>query len=122
MFVLALDDPISSTSSDIVETKKFVDDKSKMDLALNSNHKFSSSPIVSEKDLIDMNITDTSTERITENVDDLVQDLENLLGESTTVPECSTKTPSCLKSSAGTSTSEQAKFDLDTMSGKLIPS
>jgi hypothetical protein len=35
-----------------------------------------SSLIVSEKDLLDMNITDTSTEKITENVDDIVQDLE----------------------------------------------
>lgn len=94
-----------------------------MDAVISSDHNFSSSSIVSEKDLIDMKITDTSIERITENVDDLVQDLENLLGESTIATECSTKTkilPS-MKASTSTSTFDQkTKCNLESATGKSV--
>ena len=77
-----------------------------------------SSPIVSEKDLLDMNITDTSTEKITENVDDIVQDLENLLGEPTTSFQFTIR----MKDSSRSSSSIMDKdlsMDLDAFSAEL---
>ncbi|KAG5892370.1 hypothetical protein JTB14_035984 [Gonioctena quinquepunctata] len=65
------DDPISSTSSDIEQTKA-----SEMNQAVT--------------DLLEMNI---SNEKITENVEDLVHDLESLLGESTDSFSIPVRTP-----------------------------
>lgn len=79
----------------------------------------SSSPIVSEKDLIDMNITDTSTEKITENVDDIVQDLENLLGESSTSFDYSIRSKDIKKDDTVPSQTKDISTELDEFSAEL---
>ncbi|EFA02772.1 titin [Tribolium castaneum] len=82
---IAADDPISSTSSDALDSGKHPSSANPViNLVREMSGGGNPSPIASDKDLLDMNITDTSTEKITENVDDIVQDLENLLGEPTT--------------------------------------
>ncbi|KAJ3659621.1 hypothetical protein Zmor_011300 [Zophobas morio] len=129
---IAADDPISSTSSDVLDAKKSTEKVN--DVAQSSTNVISSnpvmsslrdmsmrdhsSPIVSEKDLLDMNITDTSTEKITENVDDIVQDLENLLGEPTTSFQFTIR----MKDSSRSSSSIMDKdlsMDLDAFSAEL---
>jgi hypothetical protein len=77
-----------------------------------------SSLIVSEKDLLDMNITDTSTEKITENVDDIVQDLENLLGEPTTSFDFTIR-PKDAKRNINLSQNKDITMDLDAFSAEL---
>jgi hypothetical protein len=130
---IAADDPISSTSSDASDTKKSTEKVN--DLAqsftnnvMNSNPIMSSlkdismgdhsSLIVSEKDLLDMNITDTSTEKITENVDDIVQDLENLLGEPTTSFDFTIR-PKDAKRNINLSQNKDITMDLDAFSAEL---
>ncbi|KAL3265614.1 hypothetical protein HHI36_009818 [Cryptolaemus montrouzieri] len=77
----ATDDPISSTSSDLTEKNKIRGGVLEMK---NKNMEVSKSLIGTDGDvdLLDMNITNVSTEPINEDVEDIVQDLENLLGES----------------------------------------
>lgn len=75
--VLALDDPISSTSSDSLDQIKVKMNKGGS--ASVNTHRVSTD---NEADLLD--ITNISNnEKITEDVEDLVHDLESLLGEST---------------------------------------
>lgn len=76
-YISALDDPISSTSSDSLDQIKMKMDKG--DGAAVNVHRVSTD---NEADLLDItNIT--NNEKITEDVEDLVHDLESLLGEST---------------------------------------
>lgn len=72
-----MDDPISSTSSDSLEQIKVKMNKG--DNVAKNIHRVSTD---NEADLLDItNIT--NNEKITEDVEDLVHDLESLLGEST---------------------------------------
>lgn len=72
------DDPISSTSSDVIDYKK-AETASGANASAEDDEKVSS--MDQEADLLEMSITEVSTERITEDVEDLVHDLESLLGE-----------------------------------------
>lgn len=69
-----LDDPISSTSDSIFHTFKASDSKTALDTELDM---FAN----------DLNISDVSNERITEDVEDIVSDLENLLEGSSSSHE-----------------------------------
>ncbi|XP_045479717.1 uro-adherence factor A-like [Harmonia axyridis] len=79
--LIVSEDPISSTSSDVMEREKL--------LPGNSQENNDKDTVVSKNllgndgdvDLLDMNIADVSAEPIIEDVEDIVQDLENLLGE-----------------------------------------
>lgn len=87
-FLLVSDDPISSTSSDVIDLNK----PKTLDTVTQSSLEISqtgmeepdkTSPVDPETDLLEMSISSVSQERITEDVEDLVHDLESLLGEST---------------------------------------
>ncbi|XP_044750067.1 titin-like isoform X2 [Coccinella septempunctata] len=74
------EDPISSTSSDVMERDKLPNIKNEN----NETDTVASKNLLGadgDVDLLDMNIPNVSSELISEDVEDIVQDLENLLGE-----------------------------------------
>lgn len=82
------DDPISSTSSDVVDlnkpkTAETVTQSSVEVSQTGMEESDKASSVDAETDLLEMSISSVSRERITEDVEDLVHDLESLLGEST---------------------------------------
>ncbi|KAL1509339.1 hypothetical protein ABEB36_004095 [Hypothenemus hampei] len=73
------DDPISSTSSEMDPASKL----KSVDILLTDNVDNTSTNFDTEAELLGISISSQSTEKIEENVEDLVNDLETLLGEST---------------------------------------
>ncbi|KAK9885736.1 hypothetical protein WA026_012504 [Henosepilachna vigintioctopunctata] len=78
--VNATEDPISSTSSDVSDKRKALSEDT-MEIK-SENIGVSKSLIGSDSDVDLLDIAHDSSEPINEDVEDIVQDLENLLGES----------------------------------------
>lgn len=78
VFRLVSDDPISSTSSEMDPSKPKTNDNLSTDVVDKASTSFDT-----DAELLGMAITTQPNEKIEENVDDLVNDLETLLGEST---------------------------------------
>lgn len=83
------DDPISSTSSDVIEQNKIRDTTttSQAEISLDRPNALPMAASISDAstvdaDLLEMGMSNVPHEKITEDVEDLVQDLENLLGET----------------------------------------
>lgn len=90
MIYLVSEDPISSTSNEMDSTKV----KSVTDPPIDVLDRIST--IDTDAELLGISISAESHEKIEENVYDLVNDLETLLGESTdafTIPSRSTPAP-----------------------------
>lgn len=98
----AVEDPISSTSSEVCPPKcseEESDNFGNSDISSvnmgqsKSTEQEKPAAIESEEEFLNLNMENVSNERITEDVEDIVHDLENLLGDSYSVPaRSSTKT------------------------------
>lgn len=92
VFFAAIEDPISSTSSEVCplkcseeETDNFVvsDNISSAGMGQSkSTEQEKSAAMESEEEFLNLNMENVSNEHITEDVEDIVHDLENLLGDS----------------------------------------
>lgn len=100
-FISAIEDPISSTSSEVClakcsedESDHFLTDSGGSDItSVNMGQSKSrveqpqAAALESEEEFLNLNMENVSNERITENVEDIVHALENLLGDSYTIPD-----------------------------------